>query len=724
MNTSSRSFFRFSPVFRLACFALFLFAFATTPAKAKSQAKVYPEIVRISYMQGDVRFSRGDGKKPDLTKPWEQAVPNLPILTGYSLATGDGRAEIEFEYGSTLYLAENSVLLFQTLTTTDGVPATEMELVTGTATVAFLPIPKEVFLLRTPMEVAVFSTTSISRVDSYLDGAAVTNFVDGQAGPTQWHSVSEDPLQATGGLPRGVPGPPADWNSWVAARVKQRAEDTAAALKGSGLPSFVPGLTDLYRGGTFFPCPPYGTCWEPNPMTEPAPAAPPSDAAPPSAALQTPSTSPQPSAAPASPAPAGNANAIGGTFQLAAFRVGPQQTDAPQSRSPAAQPQPQGQMPAPVTPATPGATTAPGQTPAPATTPSNTPPPKKPKPMFSDYYYPAGMCDSYEVHVRTVQDPVTGKKYVVQETYRWPGGEPGWLWPWPWALCHSGAWVHLPGRSTQYTFVAGRKRHHPPVRWMRTRHGDVYVPRHPSDVKGKPPLNLKFGVFKATNGPGGPFKRVEYDPKERYVVLKEAPVEFRNLPYPTLVSAARPEIFGREAFGGHAGTPVAFDYKTRNFVRPGAPIVGQPGRPVVVGRLDVHGGYSGRNFGGGAGGNGGYSGGGTGGGGSRGGGGGGGRGGSGGSGGNPPRGGGGGSPRGGGGGGGGTPRGGGGGGGGGTPRGGGGGGGGTPRGGGGGGGGGYGGGGGGAPRGGGGGGNSGGGGGGNGGGGGSAHPGH
>jgi hypothetical protein len=35
---------------------------------------------------------------------------DLPIEVGFSLVTGSGRAEIEFEDASTLYLGENSVL--------------------------------------------------------------------------------------------------------------------------------------------------------------------------------------------------------------------------------------------------------------------------------------------------------------------------------------------------------------------------------------------------------------------------------------------------------------------------------------------------------------------------------------------------------------------------------------------------------------------------------------
>jgi hypothetical protein len=60
-------------------------AMATTPTP-QSEA----QLVRLSYVEGDVRFNRGDGKNPDLKKPWEQAEVNLPIGKGFALATGDG----------------------------------------------------------------------------------------------------------------------------------------------------------------------------------------------------------------------------------------------------------------------------------------------------------------------------------------------------------------------------------------------------------------------------------------------------------------------------------------------------------------------------------------------------------------------------------------------------------------------------------------------------------
>ena len=100
----------------------------------------YPQIVRLSYVEGDVRVSRGALADKDQSKDgskatgWEQAEANIPIESGYSLVTGKGRAEIEFEDASTVYLADNSVLSFTELSTTGGVPYTEIALIAGTAT--------------------------------------------------------------------------------------------------------------------------------------------------------------------------------------------------------------------------------------------------------------------------------------------------------------------------------------------------------------------------------------------------------------------------------------------------------------------------------------------------------------------------------------------------------------------------------------------------------------
>src|SRR5580658_3990103 len=111
-----------------------------------------PQLVRVRYMQGDVRFNRGDAKQPNLKKPWEQADVNLPIAENYALATGgDGRAEIEFEGGSVIYVAENSLVLFERLTATNGTPLTQLELVSGTITTGVRTVPGEIFVVDVPI---------------------------------------------------------------------------------------------------------------------------------------------------------------------------------------------------------------------------------------------------------------------------------------------------------------------------------------------------------------------------------------------------------------------------------------------------------------------------------------------------------------------------------------------------------------------------------------------
>jgi hypothetical protein len=55
----------------------------------------------------------------------------MPLESGYSLVTGTGRAEIEFEDASVVYLADNSVLTFNELSATNGVPYTDIVVAVG-----------------------------------------------------------------------------------------------------------------------------------------------------------------------------------------------------------------------------------------------------------------------------------------------------------------------------------------------------------------------------------------------------------------------------------------------------------------------------------------------------------------------------------------------------------------------------------------------------------------
>ena len=118
----------------LSRFRFFLLATAcpllALPAAADSQAR----IVRLSDVQGSVRIDKNTGIG------FENAFVNLPITQGTQLRTGEnGRAEVEFEDGSTLRVAPGSSVEFSTLGLSDaGKHISEINLVEGMAYVNWL----------------------------------------------------------------------------------------------------------------------------------------------------------------------------------------------------------------------------------------------------------------------------------------------------------------------------------------------------------------------------------------------------------------------------------------------------------------------------------------------------------------------------------------------------------------------------------------------------------
>jgi hypothetical protein len=119
------------------------------PAVADSQAR----IVRLSDVQGSVQIDKNTGMG------FESAFLNLPITQGVQVQTRDnGRAEIEFEDGSTLRLTPNSKVEFNTLGLNDsGKRISVVNLVEGMAYVNWLGKSSDDFTLNFSHEtVALF----------------------------------------------------------------------------------------------------------------------------------------------------------------------------------------------------------------------------------------------------------------------------------------------------------------------------------------------------------------------------------------------------------------------------------------------------------------------------------------------------------------------------------------------------------------------------------------
>jgi hypothetical protein len=101
---------RLRHVLSLAGITLGLLLLVTPNLSGESHAR----IVRLSDIEGSVQLDRDAGEG------FERAIMNMPVAQGMKLETGaSGRAEVEFENGTVLRLADNSSVEFENLSLTD-----------------------------------------------------------------------------------------------------------------------------------------------------------------------------------------------------------------------------------------------------------------------------------------------------------------------------------------------------------------------------------------------------------------------------------------------------------------------------------------------------------------------------------------------------------------------------------------------------------------------------
>jgi hypothetical protein len=524
--------------------------------------------VRISLLQGDVRLLRGDGKHFDLDKAWEQAQQGDSVRKGYALATGEGRAEIEFEDSSTAYVAEHSLLLFNEIPAGDWPSTTKITLVTGTATFNLEPLGKERFLVTTTTDTFRVAPPDrfFIRIDAYLDATGFTPqtakgyllsredlpdlsidkgqtlfFRDGEVvrytspillPATEPPSDKENaPSKAmlTDGLPplpllsRTVwlrPLTPAqtprsalagDWDNWVRARVLQRTVVMEDALQTSGLSVAVPGLLDMYARGDFFPCGSYGTCWQaaqPDAESEAAADSPPS-----LHERQTPSSPPN--------APAFYAQTV--------------QWDEPSGEG-------------------------------------------------------CGPMQWRAIkHVARTQEELQRLlrlKAFAQSQRQTLSDFP--------RSCFRGYWIRV---GKRYARVLGKPPkcaakacvpvHPPRPVFVRIGSRIGLVPRHPDDAPGRSPLNLKDGVFILPTKPGETMQRLAWNPSQRFVVLTNMPAELSNAL--ALRGPVAPPVISARLAAGTKETAIPFDYKTQTFRAAPATLQGTKPKDFAIGGVRLNG---------------------------------------------------------------------------------------------------------------------------------------
>jgi uncharacterized protein DUF6600/FecR-like protein len=235
----------------LACALLAL------PAAADSQAR----IVRLSDVQGTVQIDKNAGLG------FENAFTNLPITQGTQLRTGEkGRAEVEFEDGSTLRVTPNTTVRFSTLGLSDaGKRVSVVNLVEGRAYVNWLGKSGEEFSLNFSQEKVVLTQAAHFRAECSESSAEIANFKNDLevAGPSGGVKVGKAKMVAfdvndddKAALARNFEEDPYDqWD-------KQSIEYHDQYSKNNSSP-YGYGSSDLSYYGGYSNVPGFGMMWQP-----------------------------------------------------------------------------------------------------------------------------------------------------------------------------------------------------------------------------------------------------------------------------------------------------------------------------------------------------------------------------------------------------------------------------------------------------------------------------
>ena len=220
-------------------------------------------IVRLSQVEGAVQVDRNSGQG------YEKAFPNLPITQGTKLRTAsDGRAEIEFEDGSTLRLASHTVVEFPELAARDsGSKNTSVIVGEGTVYLDFKPAKDEAFnLLFGRQNVAlakpVHLRLQMGDTDSSLAVFKGRVQVEGPSGSVTVAGRQTATFDFLHGdkstLADNLEADPDD--TWDAQQ--QNYHKSSYASSGSYSP-YGYGMSDLNYYGNYFNVPGYGLMWQP-----------------------------------------------------------------------------------------------------------------------------------------------------------------------------------------------------------------------------------------------------------------------------------------------------------------------------------------------------------------------------------------------------------------------------------------------------------------------------
>ncbi len=231
------------------------------PSFAGSQVR----IVRLSDVEGDVQIDRNTGQG------YEKAFLNLPITQGAKLrANNDGRAEIEFEDGSTVRITPGTVVEFPQLSLRDsGGKVSTVSLREGTAYVNFSAAKNDEFTLAFGHEKLALTHAAHLRAEMGDTDATLAVFkgdvqVEGPSGTVELGKKQSATFDLTNKdtytLAANLEQDPYD--SWDKQQEQYHQRYISNSLY-SGYSPYAYGMSDLNYYGNYFYAPGYGMCWQP-----------------------------------------------------------------------------------------------------------------------------------------------------------------------------------------------------------------------------------------------------------------------------------------------------------------------------------------------------------------------------------------------------------------------------------------------------------------------------
>ena len=248
------------PNFRPITLAILFSVLISLPAFSDSQVR----IVRLSYVEGSVQIAR------DSAQSFDKAFVNLPVAQGSTLRSRDGgRAEVEFEDGTTIRLTPDSTVQFTQLSLRDsGSRVSEVEVKQGTVYVDFASDKNQEFTILFGREKLALAHSAHLRVGVSDSDATVAVFkgdiqIEGPSGivsVAKRQTANFDLLDNDShSLAKSIDEEPYD--AWD--KQQDQYHLRYASNSYSNYSPYAYGVSDLNYYGNFFNAPGYGMMWQP-----------------------------------------------------------------------------------------------------------------------------------------------------------------------------------------------------------------------------------------------------------------------------------------------------------------------------------------------------------------------------------------------------------------------------------------------------------------------------